>query len=64
MCSCLCDICIECFSNVVSLCVGVVWEVLLGYYFYGLWSKSYVLVGGDVIGLLLGVKGNGNDLGF
>lgn len=56
------DIRIERSSNAVSPRLGAVWEALPAHHFYGSWSKSYAPVGGDVIGLSPGAKGNGNDL--
>lgn len=50
-------------SHALSPRIGAVWEALPEHHFYASWSKNYAPVGGDVIGLSPGAKGNGNDLG-
>lgn len=50
-------------TNALSPRIGAVWEALPDHHLYASWSKNYAPVGGDVIGITPGAKGNLNDLG-
>lgn len=50
-------------THALSPRIGAVWEALPDHHVYASWSKNYAPVGGDVIGITPGAKGNVNDLG-
>lgn len=53
-----------CMMMVWSLWFGVVWLLVGVYSLYVLYSKNFVLVGGDLIGIMFDVCGNVNDFGL